>query len=214
MPTVSSPLPDPLRSLLPEALRGACETVDLARGALLFHAGRRPLHMHHVDEGEVTLQRTGADGALLVLQRVQHGWVAEASLESERYHCDAVALARSRITRLPRLALREALKADAAFAMRWVSMLNQEVRRLRQQCERLSLNTVQARVMHLVETEGGPDGLPIGAGLKALAREIGVSHEALYRCTADLQRRGLLQRVPGAPSLLRKPPAATLSRRG
>jgi CRP/FNR family transcriptional regulator, dissimilatory nitrate respiration regulator len=210
----SSPVPDTLRALLPQALRGACESIDLARGAALFHAGRRPLHMHHVDEGEVALQRPGADGALLVLQRVQRGWVAEASLESERYHCDAVALAHSRITRLPRAALREALKADAAFAVRWVSMLNHELRRLRQQCERLSLNTVQARVLHLVETEGGPEGVPVGAGLKALAREIGVTHEALYRCLAQLQRRGLLQRVPGVPPLLRKPPAASLSRRG
>lgn len=214
MPDAPLPQPEPLRRLLPEVLRATCESVDLARGALLFHAGRRPLHMHHVDAGEVALQRAGADGALLVLQRVQRGWVAEASLESERYHCDAVALAPSRITRLPRLALREALKADPAFAMRWVSMLNHEVRRLRQQCERLSLNTVQARVLHLIETEGGRDGLPVGAGLKALAREIGVTHEALYRCVADLQRRGLLQRVPGAPPLLRKPPAAALSRRG
>ena len=76
-------------------------------------------------------------------------------------------------------------------------MLNQEVRRLRQQCERLSLNTVEARLLHLVRTEGGASGVPLGSGLKTLAREIGVTHEALYRCVAALEKRDMLVRSDG-----------------
>ncbi len=72
-----------------------------------------------------------------------------------------------------------ALTSDAAFALRWIGMLNREVRRLRQQCERLSLNTVEARLLHLLRTEGDASGVPVGSGLKTLAPEIGVSHEAL-----------------------------------
>lgn len=206
------PPPETLRRLLPEALWPCCETVPLAAGEVLFRSGRRPTFLHHVDDGEVALQRAGRDGQLMVLQRVRQGFVAEASLEAERYHCDAVALVSSRVTRLPRTALHEALRGDGAFAMRWIAMLNHEVRRLRQHCERLGLNTVQARLLHLIETEGRASVLPVTAGLKSLAREIGVSHEALYRCIADLERRGTLARRAGPPPVLQLTLAAAARR--
>lgn len=191
------PLPADLRSLLPGALHGLCEQRRHARGTLLFETGRRPGSMHFVSDGEVVLQRIGEDGELVVLQRTRHGFVAEASLQSERYHCDAVAVADANVTRIPRQALLAALTSDAAFALRWIGMLNKEVRRLRQQCERLSLHTVEARLLHLIRTEGDASGLPIDAGLKTLAPEIGVTHEALYRCVAGLEKRGVMTRAEG-----------------
>lgn len=196
------PLPIDLRSLLPAPLHGRCEQRRYERGAALFMMGRRPASMHFVSEGEVILQRIGEDGEIAVLQRTRHGVVGEASLQSERYHCDAVVVAAARVTRIPRQALLEALKSDSAFALRWIGMLNMEVRRLRQQCERLSLNTVEARLLHLIRTEGDASGLSIGSGLKTLAREIGVTHEALYRCVAGLERRALVIRAEGRLCLL------------
>ena len=56
---------------------------------------------------------------------------------------------------------------------------------------------MQERLLHLMRTEGGVEGLPIASGLKSLSREIGVSHEALYRCVAILERQGLLVRADG-----------------
>jgi CRP-like cAMP-binding protein len=189
--------PAELRSLLPAALHGLCEQRRYERGALLFETGRRPGSMHFVSDGEVILQRIGEDGEVVVLQRTRHGLVAEASLQSDRYHCDAVAVADANVTRIPRPALLAALTSDAAFALRWIGMLNKEVRRLRQQCERLSLNTVEARLLHLIRTEGDTSGFPIDSGLKTLAPEIGVTHEALYRCVAGLEKRGVIARTEG-----------------
>jgi CRP/FNR family transcriptional regulator, dissimilatory nitrate respiration regulator len=191
------PLPAELRSLLPATLHGLCEQRRYERGALLFETGRRPGSMFFISDGEVTLQRIGEDGEIVVLQRTRHGLVGEASLQSDRYHCDAVIVADANVVRIPRQALLGALTSDAAFALSWIGMLNKEVRRLRQQCERLSLNTVEARLLHLIRTEGDASGLSIGAGLKTVAREMGVSHEALYRCVAALERRGLLTRRDG-----------------
>lgn len=153
--------------------------------------------MHFVSDGEVVLQRLGEDGEIVVLQRTRRGFIGEASLQSERYHCDAIVVTNADVTRVPRQALLEALRSDAAFALRWIGMLNQEVRRLRQQNERLSLNTVEARLLHLVRTEGNASGLPMRSGLKTLAPEIGVTHEALYRCVAALEKRGMLLRSEG-----------------
>lgn len=191
------PLPVDLRSLLPDALHGLCEQRRYVRGALLFQTGRRPGSMHFVSNGEVVLQRIGEDGEVVVLQRTRDGFVAEASLQADRYHCDAVVVADANVTRIPRQALLAALTSDSAFALRWIGMLNREVRRLRQQCERLSLNTVEARLLHLIRTEGDGSGLPIGSGLKTLAPEIGVTHEALYRCVAALEKRGVMTRAEG-----------------
>ena len=191
------PLPVELQSLLPATLHGLCEQRRYERGTLLFETGRSPGSMFFISDGEVALQRIGEDGEIVVLQRTRHGLVGEASLQSDRYHCDAVVVADANVLRIPRKALLGALTSDIAFAMRWIGMLNKEVRRLRQQCERLSLNTVEARLLHLIRTEGDTSGLSIGAGLKTVAREMGVSHEALYRCVAALERRGQLTRSDG-----------------
>jgi CRP-like cAMP-binding protein len=198
-------LPVELRALLPTALHDVCERQQHARGALLFHAGRRPTAMYFVDRGEVLLQRSGEDGELLVLQRTRHGIVAEASLQTERYHCDAVVAADAVLTRIPRQALLGALQSDAAFALRWIDMLNAELRRLRQQCERLGLRTVQARLLHLIRTEGDAAGLEAGSGLKSLAYSLGITHEALYRGVAALERQGRLVRSEGRLQLRAAP---------
>jgi CTP-dependent riboflavin kinase len=73
-------------------------------------------------------------------------------------------------------------------------MLNKEVKRLRLQCERLSLTKVQDRFVHLLETEGDQGCFPIGAGIKSLASELGVTHEALYRCISAMEKLGILTR--------------------
>jgi CRP-like cAMP-binding protein len=197
MTAPDEPLPEELRSLLPAALLGQCEQRHCSRRTLLFETGRRPGSMYYVSEGEVVLQRIGEDGEIVILQRTRHGFVAEASLQADRYHCDAVVMADARITRISRQALLAALTSDAAFALRWIGMLNKEVRRVRQQCERLRLNTVEARLLHLIRTEGDASGLPVASGLKTLAGEIGVTHEALYRCVAGLEKRGVVTRTEG-----------------
>lgn len=189
--------PAELEALLPAGLHTLCQTRRVERGSRLFETRRRPVSMHYVSEGEVILQRTGEDGDALVLQRTRHGFVGEASLQADRYHCDALVVADAIVTQVPRQALLQALHSDARFALRWIGTLNQEVRRLRQQCERLGLKTVEARLLHLVRTEGDASGLPLTSGLKTLSREIGVTHEALYRCVSMLRKRGLLIQAEG-----------------
>ncbi len=195
MEAKASPLPAELRDLLPSGLHARCATTRYEKGARLFAAGRRPVAMFYVGAGEVTLERPGIDGNPIILQRTRHGFVGEASLQSARYHCDASAVADSDVTKIPVRELRDAMETDPAFAVRWIGMLNREVKRLRLQCERLTLNTVEARLLHLLETEGQAGGYPLGAGLKSIAREIGVSHEALYRCVARLERGGVVART-------------------
>lgn len=137
-----APLDEELQALLPTALHGLCQTQPIARGSRLFRSGTRPGWMHFVSQGEVLLERVAEDGEAVVLQRTRNGFVGEASLQADRYHCDAVVTEDARVTRIPRAALLEALRDDPAFALRWIGMLNRELRRQRLQCERLSLKPV------------------------------------------------------------------------
>jgi CRP-like cAMP-binding protein len=210
MPDSLSRLPDQLRRLLPAELLRLCEPQQYDRGARLFVAGRKPEYMFYVMQGEVVLERTGQHGESVILQRARQGFAGEASLQSERYHCDARGLAPADLVRRPGRAWRAALESDPLFAGRWIGMLNREVRRLRLQCERLSLHRVQDRLVHLLETEGSEGRLPLEAGLKSIAAEIGVSHEALYRCVAGMEKQGVLRREAGSLCLTDKPTSTAL----
>lgn len=191
--TMSTPeLPDHLATLLPPALHSLCHLDHYKRHTYLFQIGQRPQWMFFVLLGEITLERMGLGGDLIILQRTRHGFVSEASLQTSAYHCDARVVSASDVWSVPIPALLQQLHHDPAFAMRWISMCNLEIRRLRLQRERLGLKTIQEKLIHLVETEGQNGQYDVRSGLKTLASELSVTHEALYRTLASLGKTGQL----------------------
>lgn len=192
------PLPQLLEALLPPDLHRLCETGHCPSGTALFLTGDRPRWMFFVSEGEVVLERYGQDGQMACLQRSQSGFIGEASLTASRYHCDGRASVDAQVTRLPIKALREALRKDGDFAERWIAMLSRELRRLRLQNERLSLPKVQDRLLHLIETEGTGGRYQPSCSVKALAGQLAVTHEALYRAIAQSVAQGRVHRDGGA----------------
>ncbi|HUX89648.1 MAG TPA: Crp/Fnr family transcriptional regulator [Gallionellaceae bacterium] len=190
-------LPVALKELLPEKLGQECVFVPCVKGEWLIQQGKKPQQMFYVASGEVVLQRLGTQGENRVLQRARQCFVAEASIQSPSYHCDAMVTVSGELVAIPIELVRQALLADPAFAMRWVGMLNRELKRLRAQCERLSLKGVRDRLLHLIESEGQCGRLALGAGLKSIALELGVTHEALYRTVAEMEKQGVLRREAG-----------------
>jgi CRP-like cAMP-binding protein len=188
-------VPKELQELLPHSLLVCCEDLAVPKGNYLFMAGDKPERMFFVVHGEVVLERAGLQGNTVILQRTRRGFVSEASLQSPKYHCYGQAVGNTHVVQIPIRLVRQAIDTDAAFAGRWIGMLNQEVKRLRLQCERLSLSKVQDRFAHLLETEGADGCFPLGSGVKSLAPELGVSHEALYRCISAMEKQGLLTRT-------------------
>lgn len=199
--TTTLTFPDTLRKLLPASLTALSSGINLCKGDRLFLQRQRPRHMYFVEGGEIVLERMGEQGDPVVLQRVRQGFVAEASLQSSSYHCDAVVTAPGQAVVLPIEPLKAALATDSTFALRWIGMLNDEVRRLRAQCERMSLKGVGERLLHMIETEGVDGQLRTGSGLKSLATELAVSHEALYRAVATLEKDGVVFRKTGSIAL-------------
>lgn len=184
---------NPELAALPAELRRQAVSISAAAGETVFRIGARPRRMLWVAEGEIRLVRRSRSGSEIVLQRAHSGFVAEASLESARYHCDAMAAADTRLLGLPIEAFRKSLKQDEKFRAFWMMRLMREVRSLRAQCERLSLRSASDRIEHYIEAEGDKGRLELRQSRKAWAAELGMTHEALYRTLASLQRAGRLK---------------------
>jgi CRP-like cAMP-binding protein len=196
-------LPTALKALLPLTFHARCEGGRFPKNERIFLTGDKPEWMFYVVSGEVTLERTGLQGEPVVLQRTRHGFVSEASLKSAKYHCDALAIVDTTVVKIPIRDLSAELERDPAFASRWIGMLNGEVRRLRLHCERLSMKSVKDRVLHLINTEGQNGSYAATTGLKSLAGELGITHEALYRTLALLEKDKIISRSNGVLSLVR-----------
>lgn len=193
-------------SSMPAALRALCTRVRYEPGQTVFRSGSATHSVYYVESGAVRLVRYGRAGEEVVLHDARAGeFFAEASLDSSRYHCDAVVSEPCQLLRCPAAALRQLLEADADFAAQWLSLLGRQLRSLRSRVERLSLRSAAERVRHLLVSEGrGPRHEVVVEGtLKDLARRLGLSHEALYRTLATLEREGVVEREGPVLRLLR-----------
>ncbi len=182
----------PAAVLLPEVLRGVATRVEAAPRDILFRIGDPVRYIYLVIAGEARLIRAGRHGGDVILQRSRGGFIAEASLESKVYHCDAVATESSILLRLPADAFLAALDHHAAFRKAWQAHLAGEIRKLRAQCERLSLPSAFDRVIHYIESEGTDGSVTLKQTRKAWAAELGLSHEALYRALRRMRDNGTL----------------------
>ena len=159
-------------------------------GALLFRRGDEVSVLYLVLDGEAHLVRHRADGGRLVLQRaVPKTVLAEASVFSERYHCDCVAVVHTRTRAVARAAVRALLAEDSVFAESWAHHLAHELQATRLRAEILTLRTVRDRVDAWIAWNG--DGLPQRGTWSTIASEIGTSPEALYRELARRRRESI-----------------------
>lgn len=149
------------------------------KGQYLFHQGDAIASMFLIESGEVRLLRRRPDGGAVVLQRALSGsCLAEASLFSDTYHCDAIATTRVCARMVSRREMRQLFENDQVFAAAWASHLADEVRDARLRTEILSLRTVSERLDAWVTANGS---IPQKGHWKEFAQEIGTSPEALYR---------------------------------
>jgi CRP-like cAMP-binding protein len=116
-------------------------------GEYLFHQGEPVLALFVVLDGIVHLIRHQPDGGAIILQRAGPGDVlAEASLFSNRYHCDGVAMSNATVRSIPKGQLLDRLRKKPDLAVAWAAHLAREVRNARFRTEVLSLKTVAARL--------------------------------------------------------------------
>lgn len=148
-------------------------------GQYLFHRDDRVKSMFLITAGSAHLIRHHLNGSAIVLQRASAGSIlAEASLFTSVYHCDAIAASAVIACAISRAAMQQLFLTDQEFAKAWASHLAGEVRNARLRSEILTLKTVAERLDAWLADRGQ---LPERGSWKAIAQEIGTSPEALYR---------------------------------
>lgn len=153
---------------------------ELVQGTRLFYPGDRVETIFVVERGLVELKRLQIDGGQIVLQRASSRSVlAEASVYSANYHCDAVVSTSTSIFEISKSTFLKHLRDDDVLSNLWAAHLAKEIQNARFRSEILSRKTVAARLDGWLAWQGNK--LPQKGQWKDIAAQIGISPEALYR---------------------------------
>ncbi len=188
----------------------ALERRSLARNEALFRQGEKVTAIYFVETGRLRLERRTFDGRTLVLGTTLSGnFFVEAALFADIFHCDAVATEPSRVCIYPKAAVLNALRADPANAMSFLSLVAHQVIELRHRLEIMKVRSAKERVMLYLDLNAGPDGrtVDLRSQLQDIASELGLTREVLYRTLASLEQAGAIERA-GARILVKKSPGS------
>lgn len=185
---------------LPAAVRGSAIDRRLAVGETLFRTGSKTVGLFEVISGKVRLVRVDRSGREAVLQVASSGeTLAEASLFSPAYHCDAIAVTEALVRLYPKKVLLKELERDPKLARAFTAGLAQQVMALRTRLEQRNILSARERIRHFLTLNVGADGqtVELSGTLKDLAADLGLSHEVLYRILADMEKDQEIRRVGG-----------------
>jgi CRP-like cAMP-binding protein len=174
------------------------ERRSLTRNEVLFRQGEKVAAIYFVEAGRLRLERQTFDGRSLVVGTTSSGkFFVEAALFADIFHCDAVATEPSQVRVYPKAAVLNALRADPANAMSFLSLVAHQVIELRHRIEIMKVRSAKERVMLYLDLNAGPDGrtVDLRSQLQDIASELGLTREALYRTLASLEQAGAIERA-------------------
>ena len=176
--------------MLPELFQSAPEQAiakrQITKGGLAFHQETKTRGLFFVSAGKIELRRTTETGGLVTVHRAQSGETfAEASLFSDAYHCDAIAVIDTTLIELERSYVLNHLQTDPDFAIAMTKHLAKQNQFYRRKIEILAIKNATERVYSALS-----DKL-LQSDIISFASEIGLTHEAVYRSLRALvnQRR-------------------------
>jgi len=197
----------PGKDWLPAAVRAAAIDRKLKSGEALFRLGDKTTGFCEVIAGRVRMCRVDRSGREVILFVAGPGeTIAEASLFSTVYHCDAIASTDALVRIYPKQALLAAFEKDRKAAQAFAATLARQVMNLRTRIEQRNIRSARERVRHYLglNADAGGSSVSLPGTLKDLAAELGLTHEALYRTLAALERSGEIKRSKGKIALLRR----------
>lgn len=196
----------PVKDWLPAAVRAQAMDRKLKAGAPLFHLGDRTGGLYEVLEGRVRMTRVDRSGRETVLFVAGAGeTLAEASLFSPAYHCDAIASTDAVVRVYPKSAVLAVFAKDPKAAQAFTATLARQLMGLRTRLAQRDIRSARERIRHFLALNVGADGRTVAlrGTLKDLAAELGLTHEALYRTLTALEKAGDIRRAPGKITLRR-----------
>jgi CRP/FNR family transcriptional regulator, dissimilatory nitrate respiration regulator len=192
---------------MPAAVRAVAFERKLKAGEALFRLGDKATGFYEVVSGRVRLVRVDRVGRETVLHVAGPAeTLAEASLFSGHYHCDAVANTDATVRVYPKRQVVSAFEKDPKALKTFTAMLAHQVMSLRARLQQRNIRSARERVRQFLALNIGPDGrsVELHGTLKDLAAEIGLTHEALYRALAALERAGEIKRGGNRIMLVRR----------
>jgi CRP/FNR family transcriptional regulator, dissimilatory nitrate respiration regulator len=163
----------------------------------LFRQGDATVAIYIVQNGRVRLVRHLEDGSTVALYAAQSGGsLAEAALFADVYHCDAIADVASEVTALPKGELLAVLKVNPQACLALAGDLASQVRDLRARLELRNIRAAPERILYWLRIHaiGAPPTVRLNRPWTEIAAEIGLTHEAIYRALAALERDGRIIR--------------------
>jgi CRP-like cAMP-binding protein len=185
---------------LHRVVRSAAVEHKLAAGEALFRSGDRTIGLYEVLKGKVQLTRIDASGRESVLYIAGVGDIlAEASLFSPTYHCDAIATADAVVRLYPKAAILREIQHDPMAAQSFMAILADQIMKLRTKLQQRDIRSARDRVRHYLALNVCADGhtVELPGTAKDFAAELGLTHEALYRALADMAADGEIERLKG-----------------
>jgi CRP-like cAMP-binding protein len=192
---------------MPAAIRALAFERRLKAGEALFRLGDKAAGFYEVVSGRVRLVRVDRVGRETVLHVAGPAeTLAEASLFSGQYHCDAVANTDATVRVYPKRQVISAFEKDPKALKTFTAMLAHQVMTLRTRLQQRNIRSARERVRQFLALNIGPDGrsVELHGTLKDLAAEIGLTHEALYRALAALERAGEVKRAGNRIMLVKR----------
>jgi CRP/FNR family transcriptional regulator, dissimilatory nitrate respiration regulator len=190
-----------LTEMLESLSGGSGVARGLDAGEMLFTTGDTVPSLFVVETGQLRLLRHTEHGVALTLHVARAGEAfAEASLFSRTYHCDGAADVSSLVRAYPKRALLRALREDSEAALTLTGHLARQVQALRGHIELLNIKSARDRVLGYLHNHlsASAKHVELERTWKATATEIGLTHEAVYRALAALEREGLIERDENA----------------
>lgn len=199
------------------AIAGVTPTLRaVPAGSALFRQGSATSGLFLIKSGRIRLLRVTPDGTAVTMHLGRAGEMfAEASLFSPCYHCDAVAEEDSEVWVYAKEALAPRLNADPEALWAFCGTLARRLLAARTRLELKQTRSARERVLQFLRLRCDADGVFVPErSLKDVATEVCLTHEALYRALADLDRAGAIRRTDGKIILvMRRATAPKNSRR-
>jgi len=161
----------------------------LKAGQPLFRTGQRPVGLYEVTAGKVRLVRVDRSGRETVLYSANAGdTIAEASLFSKSYHCDAIATTPVKVRLYPKDKIFAEFKHNPDAARTFMARLANQLMELRTRLEQRNIHSAHERLQHYFAINVGADArtVKLTGTVKELAADLGLTHEVVYRTLARM----------------------------
>lgn len=176
----------------------ADKQITLSKGEFLFHAGDSVENFYLVIQGRIRMSRLTLDGKESIMyEGIAGETFAEASLFSDKYHCDAVAVEDGTLDVFNKAHFLTSLENNPQLSQTYMAMLARQVQQLRTQIELRNINSAHERTYKFLVLNADTTGLvTLHTSLKDIALQLGLAHETFYRSLSKLEKEELITRQP------------------